>query len=1159
MMKKRNVMLLALLCILGTAFLVAPVAADLTITDGEKITATDGVTSPVITINDTAIEPGGTITIDITELHQYVVDSFTFTTDNVAIDTAATAAGWTVEVVDNTLTLNSTIGAAPYDTITLTFTGAVNPWVDTLGVQRTAELTATRSDELDGVPFKFVIITGTPSTTGLMITDGDPIISPYGATSPLITIAGSKIPAGGTITIDVLPITGLFARWTVTDANIVITSNATAASWTGAIADDYLTLTSTGVNTSVGEAINVTFRGTAGNPWIAYTGGPLPSSLTATRNDGYDPGIITIVVDTVPPPPAGLSIENVAPITTTNGATSPVITITDSPIEPGGNITIFVPFLPGIIASGNLNNATIVINDTAADANWTCAVTGDRLILTSTGGPTAVGETVNVTFTGAANPWIVSLPVGIEYPYIPAVRGDERGTGYFTFAISTQDPTALIIGEGAKINATEGATSPVITITGSYIAPEGTISIDVYNLHTYVASGNFTDANVMISDTAANATWTHAVTGDYVILTSTGGPTAADENVTVTFTGATNPWKANTFGEMTEDLYPIRTDGAGWDQFTGASKFSFVINTTPPPGLMVVANFTASPRSDMAPLTVKFTDTSLGNPTSWSWDINNDGVEDYTTQNPFHTYTDVGTYTVSLIATNEYGSDPKTRWDYIKVLNGTVREVNTTITGLTITNCGGPQTITVDTSVLPAALIPNNSVLEIQPPADRGLKNITIYALDGVGFSQNGTLITGNPTGVHLVTEEITPSTGFSGDIGTNASFNYSIDLSSYPCSAILSTKIWDGIITEYDTKLWQIASGNVPPAFPVGTAYSAKITKTNFPSGTPAKIHMSVNSSWNPSIFGEYVFIWRVADDGNSGQILPTNYLYTDPVNNLDYFEADSPLGFSTFGISSFTGPNNPFQMIAFVATNVISPPSNPGPASGASSGGGSGAGQTTVASGATPPDQSKTVKIYSNDEGTITQATTLQSTDGIAKISLDLGIVARDSNGRPLESLSIRRIPAEELPAAPPLATFSFAGIAYEIGPDGATFSPAIPLSFTIPQELWGQEHVIQAYDHATGTWQALPGSYDAQTGTITVQVSHLCCFALFAKSTGTEQTVTPEPTIIIASKSPISTNIEMYGWLFAMIVQNPVTLVIMLAALAMVAYFGWWKRRL
>jgi hypothetical protein len=42
-------------------------------------------------------------------------------------------------------------------------------------------------------------------------------------------------------------------------------------------------------------------------------------------------------------------------------------------------------------------------------------------------------------------------------------------------------------------------------------------------------------------------------------------------------------------------------------------------------------------------------------------------------------------------------------------------------------------------------------------------------------------------------------------------------------------------------------------------------------------------------------------------------------------------------------------------------------------------------------------------------------------------------------------------------------------------------------------------------------------------------------------------------------MQTNVEMYGWLFAMIVKNPVIIVIVLAVLALVAYFGWWKRRL
>jgi PKD repeat protein len=706
----------------------------------------------------------------------------------------------------------------------------------------------------------------------------------------------------------------------------------------------------------------------------------------------------------------------------------------------------------------------------------------------------------------------------------------------------------------------------VITITDAPILQYDSITIYMADLDPNVANGTLEDANVVVNDTAAAANWTGTVAGNTLTLTSTDNATVIGENVTLTFTGAAGaPWIPNTHGNQSVTLTATRTDGLGW------GTFNFVIETAPPPGFTVAANFSASSTSDIVPVTISFSDTSLGNPTSWNWSFG-DGTWFNTTvaadRNPVHEYTDVGTYKVSLTATNAFGSDTKTQWNYIHALNGAIREANTTINGLTITNCGGPQTITVDTSILPAALIPNNSVLEIQPPADRGFNNITIYALDGSGFSQNGNLITGNLTGVHLVTEEIAPTPGFSGEIGTNASFNISINLSSYPCNAILSTKIWEGLIPEYDEKLHKITSGNVPPAVPIGTAYTAKITKTNFPSGAPAKVHISVNSSWNGLLSGGPgdVFIWRIADDGNSGQILPTTYLYNNSADNLNYYEADSPLGMSTFGLSSFTGNNNPFQIIAFIAISIISPPSNPGPAAvgstGGGGGGGAGAAQTKVAAEinqGTSPDQIKTAKIYSNAEGTITQPTTLQSTDGLASFSLGLGIVARDSSGMPLESLSIRRIPAEELPAAPPEATFSFAGMAYDIGPDGAIFSPSIPLSFTIPQELWGKEYVIQEYDHATGTWLDLPSGYDPQTGTITVQVSHLCCFALFAKSIGTEQAVTPEPTILIASKSSMQTNVEMYGWLFTMIVKNPVIIVIVLAVLALVAYFGWWKRRL
>ena len=79
------------------------------------------------------------------------------------------------------------------------------------------------------------------------------------------------------------------------------------------------------------------------------------------------------------------------------------------------------------------------------------------------------------------------------------------------------------------------------------------------------------------------------------------------------------------------------------------------------------ADFTASPTSGYAPLTVQFTDTSTGNPAQWQWDVNNDGVVDYTVQNPTHTYSSPGTYSVRLTVSNPGGSDTRIKTGYITV------------------------------------------------------------------------------------------------------------------------------------------------------------------------------------------------------------------------------------------------------------------------------------------------------------------------------------------------------------------------------------------------------------------------------------------------------------------------------------------------------------
>jgi len=64
---------------------------------------------------------------------------------------------------------------------------------------------------------------------------------------------------------------------------------------------------------------------------------------------------------------------------------------------------------------------------------------------------------------------------------------------------------------------------------------------------------------------------------------------------------------------------------------------------------------------------VQFIDKSTGNVTAWAWDFNNDGTIDSTEQNPTHTYTTNGNYTVTLTVTTPECKDTMTKLDYINL------------------------------------------------------------------------------------------------------------------------------------------------------------------------------------------------------------------------------------------------------------------------------------------------------------------------------------------------------------------------------------------------------------------------------------------------------------------------------------------------------------
>jgi len=84
--------------------------------------------------------------------------------------------------------------------------------------------------------------------------------------------------------------------------------------------------------------------------------------------------------------------------------------------------------------------------------------------------------------------------------------------------------------------------------------------------------------------------------------------------------------------------------------------------------LFVIAPVTAgieAPAFICGTIPVQFTDVSTNQPTSWTWDFG-DGTTS-TEQNPVHTYTESGTYTIALEACNALGCDVITLVDFIDV------------------------------------------------------------------------------------------------------------------------------------------------------------------------------------------------------------------------------------------------------------------------------------------------------------------------------------------------------------------------------------------------------------------------------------------------------------------------------------------------------------
>jgi len=139
-----------------------------------------------------------------------------------------------------------------------------------------------------------------------------------------------------------------------------------------------------------------------------------------------------------------------------------------------------------------------------------------------------------------------------------------------------------------------------------------------------------------------------------------------------------------------EALYAGAVDlgEAGWDPVFGYGRADAMAVAVQPE---LSANFSASPLSGPAPLTVQFTDLSTGTITAWQWDFGDGAASGE--QYPEHVYAAEGLYTVSLMVSDGQGnSDTLVMTDYINVSAAQVENVTADFTA-DVTSGTAPLTV----------------------------------------------------------------------------------------------------------------------------------------------------------------------------------------------------------------------------------------------------------------------------------------------------------------------------------------------------------------------------------------------------------------------------------------------------------------------------------
>ncbi|MHC1776577.1 MAG: S8 family serine peptidase [Lentimicrobium sp.] len=345
---------------------------------------------------------------------------------------------------------------------------------------------------------------------------------------------------------------------------------------------------------------------------------------------------------------------------------------------------------PVAYAAAGIYDVSLTVSDgiTTDTETKTGYITVKELIADFSGTPTTVviGNSVTFTDNSSCNPtgWDWSFPGGTPSSYIgqtpPAIAYSTLGTYDVSLTITktgstdTKTSTGYITVTPPIFNMTNGT---ITTCNGDFYDSGGSGA-------SYANGENITETFYPSTPGAMirfNFTTFNTESGyDYLYIYN-----GTDINAPLigSFHGTNGPGIVTADNQSGALTFRFTSDGSvtpsGWE-----AVISCYQSVDPP-----VADFTASSTTPPINMAVAFTDLSLNMPTSWTWSFSPNTIT-YTggttanSRNPEVLFGMQGDYTVSLTATNAFGSDTETKTGYI-----TVGPEGYNMTNGTITTCSG--------------------------------------------------------------------------------------------------------------------------------------------------------------------------------------------------------------------------------------------------------------------------------------------------------------------------------------------------------------------------------------------------------------------------------------------------------------------------------------